>query len=247
MSASTKLRWKRYLSELRFAHEELQFVKDISKEASREFQIHYEDFCVRNDIDLNNLNQEHSPQIQELYASKTRQDGDNNPQLDTHADGALVLHNGNPPEDIHSEMREEYPKQLGEYQMTQDELEIHETFNKLFRRIAMFLHPDKLPQHLDPSERKEKTKMFTDAKDALEKRKYFVLLDTAEKLRIAAPRNHKQQIRWMKKELKILNNVIYKEKKTYNYVFSECEEESDKDRVIKRFMKQVFGPQIFQQ
>ena len=131
--------------------------------------------------------------------------------------------------------------------MTQDELEIHETFNKLFRRIAMILHPDKLPRHLDAPERKEKTKLFTDAKEALEKRKYFTLLDTAERLKIATPRNYRQQIRWMKKELKILNDVIYKEKKTYYYVFSECEEITEKDRVIKRFMTQVFGPQIFQQ
>ena len=34
VSASAKLRWKRYLNELRFAHEELQLVRDISKEAS---------------------------------------------------------------------------------------------------------------------------------------------------------------------------------------------------------------------
>ena len=131
--------------------------------------------------------------------------------------------------------------------MTQDELELHEAFNKLFRKIALVLHPDKLSSQLSEPERIEKTQMFTDAKQALDKRKYFVLLDIAEKLKIATPRNYKQQIRWMKKELKILNQVIYKEKKTYNYVFSECEEDAEKDRVIKSFMKQVFGPQIFQQ
>ncbi len=111
----------------------------------------------------------------------------------------------------------------------------------------MILHPDKLPRDMNITERKGKTKMFTDAKEALEKKRYFVLLDTAEKLKIATPRNYRQQIRWMKKEVKILNDVIHKEKKTYNYVFSECEEEAEKDQVIMRFMKQVFGPQIFQQ
>lgn len=247
MSASAKLRWKRYLNELRFAHEELQFVRDISKEASTEFQIHYEEFCVRKNIDLNALNQQNSSRIQGLYTKKARQDSNNNPQLEAQSDSALVLHSGILPEDISSAAEEDYPKQLGEYQMTQDESEIHETFNKLFRKIAMILHPDKLHKDLNTTEREEKTKMFTDAKEALEKKRYFVLLDTAEKLKIATPRNYRQQIRWMKKEVKILNDVIHKEKKTYNYVFSECEEEAEKDQVIMRFMKQVFGPQIFQQ
>ena len=247
MSASAKLRWKRYLNELRFAHEELQLVRDISKEISTEFQIHYEEFCARNNINLSTLNQENSTRIQWLYAKKTRHGDNNNPQLETQSDSALVLHGGFLPEDVSSAAEEGYPKQLGEYQMTQDESEVHETFNKLFRRIAMILHPDKLHRDLSTTERKEKTKMFTDAKEALEKRKYFILLDTAEKLKIATPRNYKQQIRWMKKEVKILNDVIHKEKKTYNYVFSECEEEAEKDQIIMRFMKQIFGPQIFQQ
>mgnify|MGYP001808907253 CR=1 FL=1 len=159
MSASAKLRWKRYLNELRFAHEELQFVRDISKEASTEFQIHYEEFCVRKNIDLNALNQQNSSRIQGLYTKNARQDSNNNPQLEAQSDSALVLHGGILPEDISSAAEEDYPKQLGEYQMTQDELEIHETFNKLFRKIAMILHPDKLHKDLDTTERKEKTKM----------------------------------------------------------------------------------------
>lgn len=247
MSASAKLRWKRYVSELRFAHEELQFVQDISAAGAREFQTHYEDFCARNEIDLKSLNQEHSENIQGLYASNADDGANDNPQLDTDSNSALVLHDGNPAKFVNSEIEEEYSEQLCEYQMTQDELELHEAFNKLFRKIALVLHPDKLSVQLSAPERTEKTQMFTDAKQALDKRKYFVLLDIAEKLKLATPRNYKQQIRWMKKELKILNQVIQKEKSTYNYVFSECEEDSEKDRVIKRFMKQVFGPQIFQQ
>jgi len=73
------------------------------------------------------------------------------------------------------------------------------------------------------------------------------LLDLAEKFKITIPRNYKQQIRWMKKELGGLNEDIDKHKKTYNYMFSECESEDQKDVVIMRFMSHLFGPQIFQQ
>ncbi len=88
--------------------------------------------------------------------------------------------------------------------------------------------------------------MFTDAKAALESRKYFILLDLAEKFKITIPRNYKQQIRWMKKELTELSADIQKNKNTYNYMFSECDDVTERDVVIMRFMAQIFGPEIFQ-
>ena len=247
MAVTAKLRWKRYVNELRFAHEELRFVKEISTEAAREFQVHYEEFCAKNNIDLRKLNENHAKKLQELYGDKAPDGANQDGQLNAGVDGALVLHDDDSVKSVSSEQQEEYPQQLGDYQMTQDEIEMHETFNKVFRKIAMILHPDKLPPDLDEEERNEKKQMFTEAKAALESRKYFILLDLAEKFKITIPRNYKQQIRWMKKELGGLNEDIDKHKKTYNYMFSECESEDQKDVVIMRFMSHLFGPQIFQQ
>ena len=71
------------------------------------------------------------------------------------------------------------------------------------------------------------------------------MLKLALKFEIALPRNHQQQIKWMKKELEKLQATIEKEKTTYNYRFSECETEDEKDSVVIKFMAQLFGPQIF--
>ena len=55
-----------------------------------------------------------------------------------------------------------------------------------------------------------------------------------------------QQVRqFIKKELETLQATIEKEKTTYNYRFSECETEDEKDSVVIKFMAQLFGPQIF--
>lgn len=246
MAVSAKLRWKRYINELRFVNEELDFVKEINRAASREFQAYYEDFCVANGIDLTELNKNNSDKIQKSYQNETDGGVNQDPQLDAGADGSLVVHKSSSEERINSDEQEGYPQQLGEYQMTQDELEIHEAFNKVFRKIALKLHPDKLDKSLSSAEREDKLNMFKEAKMALEERKYFIILDIAEKFNITTPRNYKQQIRWMKKETNKLNQELSKEKGTYNYIFSECDTADEKNDVIKRFMLQLFGPKIFQ-
>jgi len=227
-------------------HDELGFIKEICGDAGQDFQTHYEDFCIRNNIDLKDLNKQHSQKLQDLYNKKTSQPTEQNPQLDSNTECALIPHESVSQENVNSASEEGRPQQFSEYEMTRDEAEIHESFNKIFRKLAMILHPDKLSQDLTGTEREEKLKMFKEAKSALEERRYFVLLDMAQQFSIALPRNYKQQIRWMKKEIESLSGKVSKEKETYNYLFSECETEEEKDRIVKRFMRQIFGPQIFE-
>jgi hypothetical protein len=239
VAVSTKLRWKRYINELRFVNEEIDFVREISREAAAEFQAYYEEYCVKRGIDLADLNKQHSSHLEKLYEGEADDEAKQHPGLDADTDSATVVH------DDSDDKEEEYSQQLGDYQMSQDEKEIHEAFNKVFRKLAMILHPDKLEKTLTAEERANKLKMFKEAKTALEERKYFVILDIAEKLSITVPKNYKQQIRWMKKETKNLNEALDKETGTYNYLFSECETGDERDQVIRRFLTQLFGPQVF--
>jgi regulator of sigma D len=246
MAVSTKIRWKRYINELRFINEELDFVKEINRAAAREFQTYYEDYCVKNEFDLTELNREHRAKIDKLYPSKsTHQDHQDNPQLDTNTDGSLVIHDASSEQQVNSDNQEEYSQQLSDYQMSKDEQEIHDIFNKVFRKIALLIHPDKLDKSLTTEERDVKLNMFKEARIALEERRYFIILDIAEKFNITTPKNYKQQIRWMKKETDTLARKLTKEKDTYNYIFSECESEAEKDYTVKRFMTQLFGAEVF--
>ena len=83
--------------------------------------------------------------------------------------------------------------------------------------------------------------MFTKAKTALEDRKYFILIDYAERLNIPTPKNYKQQIRWMKIELDSVRSSTAAITRTYNYSFAEAETEEQKDNLVRKFMTQVFG------
>ena len=44
--------------------------------------------------------------------------------------------------------------------MTKDEKDMHEAFHKVFKKLAMILHPDKLSDDLSLEKKKEILKMF---------------------------------------------------------------------------------------
>ena len=80
----------------------------------------------------------------------------------------------------------------------------------------------------------------------MDNRRYFILLDLAEYHKIKFSKNFKRQIRWMKRELAELDNMIRQEKSTYNYLFSECETDTQRENLVKSFVSQLYGHQAIQ-
>lgn len=236
MSLTQKLKWKRSLSHLRFCHEESSLVKEISKGAGMEFQEYYEVFCANNDIDIPKSNEENRERIDELYGKKhPRGTHKDEADIDKPEATAIVIHDGD---------TSATPAQEKDYQMTRDELEVHNAFSKLFKRIATVIHPDKIDKNLPEEQIADMVHMFQNANRAMDERKYFVLLDIAEKLNITTPKNYSQQTRWMKREVSLIEQSISKEKTTYNYIFSEAESDEARDAIIKKFLFQLFRIQL---
>mgnify|MGYP003136807101 CR=1 FL=1 len=234
MSNIDIIRWKRLINELSFLNEEIDLVDSIIYEYNKYFLEYYEIFCKKNNIDINKLNQENHEKINKLYCAEQP---DNNKviEIDVHHDNENLLSTfSNRPN----------KNNQTEYEMTQEELEMHESFVKLFRALALKLHPDKLSSSLTIEERNDMINMFNKSKEALDERKYFVLLDLASKFKIKSPKNYKQQIRWMKKELGIMKQQVKQKKTTYNYAFSECETNEQKDNLVRKFIKHLFDIKV---
>jgi len=226
--ASNLLKWKRTLNELRFKHSELEFIEDINESHAQEFQMFLEDFCQRKEVDLEDLNknllaaqalkiQEHIPEDERISI----------PDTDIDQDGALVVHHQTPDPVHHDEV------------LIKDGRELADAFTKLFKQIALYLHPDRL-QSLSDDEKAERLELFKEAQAALKEERYYFLLDLSERFGVRTPKNYKQQTRWMKIKIEDLDSQIQKEKVTYNYKFAECEAEEDKERLIRNFIYQVF-------
>jgi hypothetical protein len=224
MSGSARLRWKRTLNQLKFLYEEFDLIKEMCQESATDFQNYFNDYCRDNDVDFNDIidrSMEHQAQ---------HKHGTLDESWDVNA-GGLVKYED---QGDGGEEETEIP-----YEMSQDEQELFDTFSKLFKRLALILHPDKLTNDLSENERRVKLKEFKEANDALKQHRYFVLLDLAAKYKIKPPKNYKQQIRWMKKQIGKVTSEVERQKKTYNYMFSECETDAEKEQLIKNFVNQL--------
>ena len=84
---------------------------------------------------------------------------------------------------------------------------MHDIFKKLFKKLALHLHPDKV-MGLTDEERHDRLEMFKEAKRALDEERYFFLLDLSDRFKIRLPNNYRQQTRWMKARSKELDKEI---------------------------------------
>jgi hypothetical protein len=232
MAASEKIRWKRMVNQIRFLHNEKSLIQETNKESAAAFYEHYLKFAAVNGLDIPQLNKEHAERLEKLYGSTAPKIAATDfSDIDGTTPGALVPY-----------VSQEDPD--SEYDELKDDVEIYESFKKLFKKLAMKLHPDKVNHQVTIEQGIENLTLFKEAKNALDEKKYFVLLDLAEKYRITQSRNYKQQIRWMNREADRINQQIRNEKYTYNYLFSECETDEAKNNLVRRFISQLFAIQL---
>jgi len=226
MRARDLLKWKRALNEIKFKHEELELVKEICDGHGVDFQMFMEEYCAQNNIDLKALNHKRGLKMakQKAQENQVKEIEQKTEQTLAHMENPQVA-NAPTVEQIHVESK--------------DKDEMHKTFKDLFKKLALNLHPDRVGD-LTPEERDVRLSMFKDAKQALDNGDYFLLLDMSERFNIRIPKNFKQQTRWMKARIKQIDQEIQAQKHTYNYVFSECETEDEKVKVVKNFLRQIF-------
>jgi len=227
MSAYQKLRWKRILNDCKHALEELDLVQSLNREAAPAFQEHYEAFLCENNLNLNELNEKHSERIREAYNIPEATEIDGSVPL-TSDDSSLIV-------DVDTRDKSE------EEQLTEDEIVLHGIFAKLFKKIALKAHPDKIdPLKHSYAERRQMEEDFRTANKALDNKEYFILIDIAERLDIVLPTNYNQQIRWMNDRFDKINRELMKQKSTYSYMFSEKQTKEEKDLLMRQFVKQLF-------
>ena len=228
MSAVKNLKWKRSLSTLRFSYEELEYVEQISSDAALEFEKYYRRFCALNNIDIPALEKQNKERVEHYFVQEQiSEKSDEEPQVIKAGDSSLTIYQNT-------------QEESEDYQMTADEIAIHEAFSKLFKKLALKLHPDRINKFLPEDEKEIRAKEFKEANEAFDKGRYFFLLDIADKYRVSTPRNYEQQTRWMKRETQKIQGLISQKKNTYSYGFAEAETEEEKELLIRKFIFQLF-------
>ncbi len=228
MSAVKNLKWKRSLSTLRFSYEELQYIEEASAEAALEFEKYYRSFCAINNVDIAALEEQNKERVEQyIVQEQISEKSDEEPQVVQAGDSSLTIYQNT-------------QEESEDYQMTADEIAIHEAFSKLFKKLALKLHPDRINKFLPEDEKEIRAKEFKEANEAFDQKKYFFLLDIADKYRVSTPRNYDQQNRWMKRETEKIQGLISQKKNSYSYGFAEAETEEEKELLIRKFIFQLF-------
>ena len=218
----SKYRWQKVVNELRFLYQELDLCMQICEDAAPVFQSHYEEMCRENNVKI-------SPSTPP--STKQWRGGPKPPP------GPLAIRE--PTESFDETI--EFAENL---QDSTKDSEIYKIFHKLFKKIIVFLHPDKFPKDISIEERQEKISMFNKAKRALETRHYFILLDYAQRLKIEIPTNYEEQIEWMRAEAKAVQHEMSLKHSTYGYQYAMCETDEQRRLLVISYIKQTRGIEI---
>jgi len=228
MGAHKRLKWKKAFNQYKYLSQEYKIIKSICREVAPEFQEHYEGLVAEKGHSLTDLNRDNKEKIKEAYGVEEEEAPGDLPVVEN--DSTHLVSCGS------------FVEKSEEAQMSEDEVALHILFSKLFKKIALEIHPDKIDvmKH-DYNQRRQMTDNFKKANQALDNREYFTLMEIAEELGISLPKNYEQQTRWMKAQIKEIDLKIRREKSTYNYLFSEAETPAQKDNIIRQFVHQLFG------
>lgn len=205
-----ELEYKRLLSELTFRNEELGYIEDSMQDIHVAFELYYSEF-----LEENNLTK------QELEESKTKKFQDFKKEMETKMPetdetGIVVME-----------------KKTDEY------LEAKTTFSKMYKKIVMKCHPDKLSLDDDVEYFNKMNRLFKSATYAYDKGKWSKLIKVAKELGIK-PSNYKKANGYLRREVKQVNGKIDKHKSTFGWKLYQAEENKDKDKVIKDFIYTLF-------
>ena len=227
-----RLRWQQLVNQLHYLHEEYELIKEIAAQAAPDFQDYYDSYCRENNIDRDSLTRQIPDWMDKTAHEEVKQTEE---PCDTREVTIATSEHG----EEHDQVIEREDGEISE-----DSVE-YKTFHRLFKQLALHLHPDRLIKHNSESEKAERTRMFSEAKRALKQRQYFKLIEYAKKFDVPIPDNYEEQKQWMRREIKHMQQKINTEKITYNYSFAICETREQKDQLMKRFLVQVYGKDVF--
>lgn len=211
-----------------YLYEEIDLIEDLERETNNQFESYYRAFCAEKEIDIDELNNKNHEKICEMYDVRPPEEQPPEPEYE----GAASM--------VPVETEEEMEELFDETEAVQFK-ELHTDFNKLFKKIALKLHPDRIDNFILDDETKRKQAWdFSKAKSCLNKKRYFHLVKIAQKHNILVPENYLLQLMWFKKEKVKIATEIESKKRTYNYKFSECVNDQEKDELVRSFIFQVF-------
>ena len=109
---------------------------------------------------------------------------------------------------------------------------------KLFKKIAMLCHPDRL-KGASLREKKKKMDLFEKARKAIVKDDYYSLVSVAEELSIETPPPTESQLRSLKSTILKIQSDLTSKKGSFAWIWYHESDPAKKDKIVKAYIKQL--------
>mgnify|MGYP003675107164 CR=1 FL=1 len=206
------LQYKKLVKELLFVYSEKEYMEEVLKDAHRDFETFYLDYCIKNNINKQKLDEDNSEKIEKILPHPEQPQEDESGRT--------------PSAPVAPEETKKDPA--------------YKTFSRIYRLIAKKIHPDKFSNLKKTEEIKEKEEMFKKASAAFTNRNWASLLEVAEKLDIK-PYSFDGLNRRLRDETSNIRKEISSIEDRYSWKFHECGDDEDcKERLIRYFLNQLF-------
>ncbi len=203
-------RYKKLVKELVYVYTELEYVNEVLSDAHANFELYYQEYCVRNDVPVSDLNEKHKEKIEKVLPPPKK------PEVDD--DGIVKIKPPPPPPPS----------------------KIHKVFTKMYRMVTSRIHPDKFAGREETIEIKEKILMFKNATKSYNDRNWGVFLDICEKLDIMPTRYEGISSLIRDEISDINKKIVNQKRTFSWRIYECDEDESCKDRIIRDFLYQLF-------
>jgi len=205
-------KYRRLVKKLSFVNSEYEYVVETLKDAHIEFNNYYNDYCAKNKVPVQDLEEKNKTKLEKVYPKAEQQ---------TNEEGLVKMKN-----------------------QEADAKPIDKDLQKMYRKAAVKVHPDKFSNMEETPEIKSKIEMFKSLAASYDERKWGDFLDICEKLDIL-PSRYSKIMEIIKKEIELLNKKISQHKNQFSWRFFECEEDNIcKDNVMKDFLFQLFNYKV---
>lgn len=118
-----------------------------------------------------------------------------------------------------------------------DAPDVSDKLKKLYKKIALITHPDRHPEYLSESKRKEMIDIYNRSSNAIRENDLFSLLDAASELYLDLPKLEKKDLKNIKRKCLDLESGIEEMKNTYPWIWGEQIDSDKKEYIINLFIE----------
>ena len=219
MSKGKRLRYRRQVNNLKYLHEEKEIVEEILEEAHVEFSEYLAEFAK-------------ARRLQFVDDSQNEENTSVTPHKSDGPSGGAGREFIN---DESGNWIDTTPLEPAEID------EVHEIFRKVYRALAMHLHPDRLSPNMSEEQKELHLRKFKTAKSALDNKHYYNLIILAEQYDIEIPEMSGEQSEWIEREIREMRQKIQSLQSSYSFLFSNCKTDEQREELIKRFILQKYN------